>query len=76
VNLSEFLTKTARLIPDHMGLRSGSEALTFCQMNRKVDALALGLERLGLAPGDRCVLMMPNSVDWYSPTMPLRGSGR
>jgi long-chain acyl-CoA synthetase len=64
VILSDFLTKTARLIPDHMGLRSGGEALTFYQMDRKVDALALGFERLGLAPGDRCVLMMPNSVDW------------
>lgn len=29
-----------------------------------MDRLARGLQKAGLVPGDVCVLMMPNSVNW------------
>jgi long-chain acyl-CoA synthetase len=33
-------------------------------MLHRVDSLANGLTNLGLRPGDVCVLMMPNSINW------------
>ncbi len=64
MNLADFLTDTADRIPDHVAIRFEGEAITFAGMNRRVDALATGLRTLGLKPGDVCVLMMPNSLNW------------
>ncbi|MBW2203111.1 MAG: AMP-binding protein, partial [Deltaproteobacteria bacterium] len=64
MNLTDFLTDTAKRIPDYVAIRFEGEAITFAQMNRRVDALATGLRDLGLNPGDVCVLMMPNSINW------------
>lgn len=64
MNLSDFLKDSASRTPDHHALRFGDQSLTFAEMNGRVDALAGGLENLGLKPRDRCVLMMPNSVNW------------
>ncbi len=43
---------------------SREKKLSFLEMDREVDALVRGLGRLGLGLGDRCVLMMPNSIEW------------
>ena len=64
MNLADFLTDTASRIPDHVAIRFEGETITFAEMNRRVDALATGLRGLGLRPGDVCVLMMPNSINW------------
>jgi len=64
MNLADFLTDTANRIPDHVAIRFEGEAITFAEMNRRVDALANGLAGLGLTPEDVCVLMMPNSINW------------
>jgi len=55
MNLSEFLTNTAKRIPDHPAIRFAGKTVTFGEMNRRVDALALGLTRLGINPGDVCL---------------------
>ncbi|OHD70097.1 MAG: hypothetical protein A2W19_04710 [Spirochaetes bacterium RBG_16_49_21] len=64
MNLADFLTDTAKRIPDHCAIHFKEEKVTFREMNQKVDRLAHGLTRLGLKPGDFCVLMMPNSLNW------------
>jgi long-chain acyl-CoA synthetase len=64
MNLSNFLSETARRMPDHAAIHFEGLTATFSELDRRVDALARGLGRLGLEPGDRCVLMMPNSVNW------------
>ncbi len=64
MNLADFLTDTARRIPDHPAIRFEKRTLTYGEMNRKADCLAHGLRRLGLKPGDFCVLMMPSSLNW------------
>lgn len=64
MNLSDFLTNTAERIPDHPAIRFAGQTVTFGEMNRRVDALALGLTRLGINPGDVCLQMMPNSLNW------------
>jgi long-chain acyl-CoA synthetase len=64
LNLADFLTDTANRTPDHCAIRFEGESITFAQMNRRVDALANGLTRLGLRAEDVCILMMPNSLNW------------
>ena len=64
MNLADFLTDAANRIPDHDAVRFGQEVLTFSEMDRRVDALVRGLVRLGLEPREKCVLMMPNSLNW------------
>lgn len=64
MNLANFLTDTASRIPDHSAIRFEGQTINFSQMNRRVDALAHGLMRLGLRCGDVCVLMMPSSANW------------
>ena len=38
--------------------------LTYAELRRKVDALACGLRRLGLAPGERIGIWSQNNVEW------------
>ena len=64
MNIADFLTDTVNRIPDHVAIRFEGEAVTFAEMNRRVDALATGLTGLGLKQGDVCILMMPNSLNW------------
>jgi long-chain acyl-CoA synthetase len=64
MNLGEFLTDTSTRIPDHPAIRYEGQAVTFSEMNRKVDAVAHGFKRLGIKPGDVCVQMMPSSLNW------------
>ncbi len=64
MNLADFLIEATGRMPDQTALRFGGEALSFLEMDRRVDALVRGLSARGLGPGDRCVLMMPNSIEW------------
>ncbi len=64
MNLADFLIQTAASSPDRVAITMGAEEISFLEMDREVDALVRGLGRLGLGLGDRCVLMMPNSVEW------------
>jgi len=64
MNVANFLTDTAGRIPDHPAIRFEGQTVTFCEMNRRVDALAHSFTGLGLRPGDVCVLMMPSSLTW------------
>ncbi len=64
MNIADFLTDTAKRIPDHVAIRFEGETRTFAEMNRRVDAFATGFRGLGLNPGDVCVLMLPNSINW------------
>jgi len=64
MNLADFLIETTACLPDHTALIFDGEEISFLEMDRKVDALVRGLGRLGLGLGDRCVLMMPNSIEW------------
>ncbi|MDI6754505.1 MAG: long-chain fatty acid--CoA ligase [Thermodesulfobacteriota bacterium] len=64
MNIGEFLSTSAKRLPGHLAIRFGAEQVTFDALNRRVDALARGLGKAGLRPGEVCVLMMPNSVNW------------
>jgi long-chain acyl-CoA synthetase len=64
MNLANFLTDTANRIPDHPAIRFQEQTITYGEMNHRVDKLAHGLTRLGIRPGDLCILMMPSSLNW------------
>jgi len=66
VNLTTLLENTAARRPDHPAIRFKDQTVTYAQLSHRVDSLAAGLSGAGLKPGDVCVLMMPNSINWVT----------
>lgn len=64
MNLSDFLRDTATRAPDTPAIRFEGRSVTYAELDRGADALVHGFGVLGIKPADRCVLMMPNSIDW------------
>ncbi len=64
MNIANLLSTTAVNRPQHTALIFGGESLTFAELHQKSDSLAWGLKKAGLQPGQVCVLMMPNSIEW------------
>jgi long-chain acyl-CoA synthetase len=66
MNLAEILTESAARRPDHPAVIYGDSRITYSELDRRTDALAWGLRKRGILPGDVTVLMMPNSIDWVT----------
>lgn len=66
MNLAIVLEKSAARRPGHPALRYGAQVVTYGDLSSRTQAMAMGLKRAGLGPGDACVLMMPNSPDWIT----------
>ncbi|MFT3760747.1 AMP-binding protein [Thauera sp.] len=49
---------------DAVVVRHQNVRLSYAQLRSRVDALACGLRRLGLAPGDRIAIWSQNNVEW------------
>ncbi len=64
MNISNLLIESAARKPDHPAIRFLQRTITYEELNKDVDRLSHGFVRAGLHPGDVCVLMMPNSIDW------------
>ena len=64
MNISNLLIESTARRPKHPAVRFLERTITYEELNREVDRLCHGLVRAGLHPGDICVLMMPNSIDW------------
>jgi len=62
MNLAEYLENSARNYPDKIALRFEGQQVTFQELDIACNRLAQGLSDLELAPGDRCLVMMPNSI--------------
>jgi long-chain acyl-CoA synthetase len=60
LRLDELLRRTAERYPDRAATVFYGRGTTYRQLDGAVDRLAGGLRRLGLAPGDRVALFMPN----------------
>ena len=62
------LAHTAERLPEHEAAvfrtSDGAERWTYAELAAKVDALAHGLRRLGLAKGDRVGIWSPNRPEW------------
>jgi len=62
MNLAQYLENSARNFPDKIAVRHEGQRLTFHELNIKCNRLADGLSHFGLTAGDRCMVMMPNSI--------------
>ena len=62
MNLAQYLENSAREYPDKPAVRHEGQILTYAELNMRCNRLANGLKDLGLAAGDRCMVMMPNSL--------------
>jgi long-chain acyl-CoA synthetase len=62
MNLAQYLENSARNYPDKVAIRFEGETITFQALNSACNRMAKGLSEAGLAPGDRCLVMMPNSI--------------
>lgn len=55
---------SARNWPENVALRSGDEAITFAELQRRIRLVSLALHRQGVRPGDHVAYMMSVSVRW------------
>ena len=62
MNLAQYLEDTARKHPDKPAVRCEGQSITFDELNTRCNQLANGLKDLGLAAGDHCMVMLPNSI--------------
>ena len=60
ITLPQLLGQTAAKSPDHPALLYFGAKISYAQLQDHVDHLAAGLQALGLKPGDRVALLMPN----------------
>ncbi|MEP6464150.1 MAG: long-chain fatty acid--CoA ligase [Frankiaceae bacterium] len=59
-NLASILTDTAQRCPDRPAVKLGDSTLTYAQLDGAVARCAGLLRRLGVQPGDRVGIMLPN----------------
>jgi len=64
MNIAQLLMEGVKKRGNHTAVHFGRQTVTYDELNNKVDGLAFGFIRLGVEPGDVCVLMMPNSIEW------------
>jgi long-chain acyl-CoA synthetase len=62
MNLAEYLEHSAKKHPDKVAIRHEGRQVTFRELDQTCNRLARGLAALGLSPGERCVVMMPNGI--------------
>ncbi len=62
MNLAQYLEDSARDHPNKIAVRYEGQQVTFQELDGNCNRMARGLRDLGLGPGDRCVVMMPNSI--------------
>jgi len=60
ITFGDMLDKAADLYPDKEALIDDRERLTYGQLRKKVDRLAIGLMNLGIKKQDRILLQLPN----------------
>jgi long-chain acyl-CoA synthetase len=66
MNLAEFLEASALRHPDKTAIRHENGRITYQELDRTSNRFANGLTDLGLSYGDRCMVMMPNSIDYIA----------
>ncbi len=64
MNIGRLLSKTATTHPDRLAVARGAREQTYLETNRRVNALAGSLERLGLRSGDRVGVLQGNGVEY------------
>lgn len=63
---SSFLRQRAAEMPEHVAVVGGAQRWTFGELEARAERIARGLLALGLAPGDRVVVQLPNIAEFLS----------
>ncbi len=63
---TSFLRQRAREMPDRIAVVGGDARWTFAELEVRAERIARGLLALGLAPGDRVVVQLPNIPEFLS----------
>lgn len=64
LTLYQALRKVIAEYPERPALTFGDQTLTYRELGEKVDALARGLGGLGVGPGDRVAIILPNCLEF------------
>lgn len=73
--LGDLLAEAAARTPDVVALVDGEVRLTFAELLARADAAATRMVRLGIAPGDRIVVQLPNGWEFVVLTIACLRSG-
>ncbi|MFJ6793264.1 (2,3-dihydroxybenzoyl)adenylate synthase [Streptomyces sp. NPDC091268] len=63
--LGDFLAGHARTIGTATALVADGEQVSYAELDRRAGHLAAGLAALGIAPGDRIVVQLPNAPEFF-----------
>ncbi|HVG07395.1 MAG TPA: AMP-binding protein [Thermoanaerobaculia bacterium] len=75
MNVLSILTDIAGRHPDRPALILGKESITFSDLRERIDRASSGLQKEGLQPGDRAIVMIPMSIDLYVAMLALLDLG-
>src|SRR5262245_19077983 len=73
--LGGLLRERAAAAPDHLAVIAGETRWTYSELDARADALASGFLKLGLRPGDRVVVQLPNIAQFLSVVFGLFRAG-
>jgi long-chain acyl-CoA synthetase len=62
-NLDDMFRQTVARFPQQEALVFGKQRLTYKELDKRVDAVAVNLHALGLQPGERVAVYMANSIE-------------
>ena len=65
-SLGVALEDSAARFPDKVGVILGSESFTYSDLRRRAREVGRGLLALGVDPGDRVAVWLPNSIEWLA----------
>ncbi len=64
INIGFWISKNARLYPEKKALICAGRAVTYREMDQRVNRLANALSAMGLVAGDRVAALMLNSIEY------------
>ncbi|MCE1115937.1 amino acid adenylation domain-containing protein [Pseudomonas sp. NMI795_08] len=69
--LDACIARHAGQTPERIALTDGERSLTYAELHSRCNQLADGFARLGLRPGDRIVVQLPNVLEFIETTFAL-----
>lgn len=73
--LDDLLGDTARAQPEHPAVLAGTGTQTYAELDAAADRMAHGLLALGIAPGDRVIVQLPNVPEFATALFGLLRAG-
>ena len=64
MNIGNIIERSAHFFPTHPAICSDSVEISYHALNERINRVASALAALGISPGDRVALNVPNSLEW------------